>query len=105
MYVLVTVAQTSHLHFLHCLEPIHLSKGKNLALTKYLLILCVLLNETMGPGENTALVSWLVYKIFKLPLIITTNGTPLETLELLLPFPKIQLSSSLHQSCCLDNLF
>ena len=51
----------------------------------------------MGPGENTALALRLMYKIFKLSLIIqlrqfkegwyvTTNGTPLDQLELLLPF-------------------
>ena len=56
--------------FLYCLEPTHLSKGYNLALTKQLLILLALLNETMGHGENTTLASRLMYKIFKLSLIM-----------------------------------
>ena len=68
--VSVTLVKTSHLRFLNCLQPTHLSKGYNLALTKQLLILLVILNETTGPGENTALASRLMYKIFKLSLII-----------------------------------
>ena len=63
-------------------------------------MLHALLNETIGPGENTALVSQLFYyKIFKFSLIIqlrqfkeewylTTNGTPLDPFDFLLPFPK-----------------
>ena len=53
----------------------------------------------MGSGKNTALASQLMYKIFKLSLIIrlrqfkvgwyvTTNETPLDPLDLLLPFSK-----------------
>ena len=56
-------------------------------------MLHALLNETIGPGEHTALASQLFYyKIFKFSLIIqlrqfkeewylTTNGTPLDPFD------------------------
>ena len=64
--VSVILVQISHLRFLHFVEPTNLSKGYNLALTKQLLILRALLNETMGPGENTVVALRLMYKMLKL---------------------------------------
>ena len=37
----------------HLKESTHLSKGYNLARTKYLLIFLALRNDTMGPGVKT----------------------------------------------------
>ena len=59
IFASVTIVQTSYLRFSHCPEPTNYSKGYDFALNKLLLILRALLNETMVPGKNTILTSWL----------------------------------------------